>query len=760
MGSSISDGPWSDLENAVVVAEYMAMLDCEVHGRSYVKTDHNRAVRETVARSKGSVEFKFCNVSAVLQDMGLTWLYGYAPRSNYQTSLRHEVERFLKMVGASVPQEDIELSALEGTLSFESLWQRATGGTATADSPTQEESPWWPVGPGPAGADEAVSWLRGRLDSGDLIEPTLVFLVGGPGNGKSALGRRLVSDMQMEGDPDTNLAHRMYDFRTAQGQRVSLLNDATMPGPEGAKAGLRGDIATVLRGGDVLLANINRGILQEEGNLAAADGGDQFDLASHELVKWLAHVAATHGENAAGDVKPISRWQDGADEVVAISAIAVLMDVTSLLEERPHATTSDALELSNYNVRRITKRGEMDRSSVPAAEVLASFLGRLDAEVFDGPLWDPIAANARALQSEVWRDGLLTTIRAAELVSSRRLSYRELWGAFVRAVAGDLPERMRADEARLWLAAPLAAESEVRERFAGLAELARLRTHQALVGAASFGQDRRLAAAENARNPVLRLMSRVDPALDVTPDWSGPVLAALSFPDDHHSPLRSLLDGPDGYRLTGAVTPFDHLLDDAYVAWMAELDDARDSVARKRAASWYGTYLLRLYAIATARPAFLTELDRLTEAWKGTAWPGDVKTALRTLLFPRLQKDSNMMLPVLEARAHPVVGLPDSPRLVRVIESNETKFDKVRRGEALFVEIDAGAGTKAQLEFDFDLLREALACVDGELGVSDRARATLPRLERFRANLLRPDLDLSYAIVSQSGERILELDPT
>jgi len=79
---------WFPEENAVLVADYLSMLAAELRGESYSKTAHRLALTPHLkGRSKGSVEFKHQNVSAVLIDLGYPYIEGYKPRFNYQTAL-------------------------------------------------------------------------------------------------------------------------------------------------------------------------------------------------------------------------------------------------------------------------------------------------------------------------------------------------------------------------------------------------------------------------------------------------------------------------------------------------------------------------------------------------------------------------------------------------------------------------------------------------------------------------------------------------
>jgi hypothetical protein len=87
---------WSALEVSLTVADYMKMLTLELTGQAYNKTAHRQALLEGLSgRSHAAVELKHQNISAVLRDMGHFWISGYKPRSNYQTLLAAEVEKWV-----------------------------------------------------------------------------------------------------------------------------------------------------------------------------------------------------------------------------------------------------------------------------------------------------------------------------------------------------------------------------------------------------------------------------------------------------------------------------------------------------------------------------------------------------------------------------------------------------------------------------------------------------------------------------------------
>jgi hypothetical protein len=86
---------WTDDELDRIVADYFRMLGEEIAGISFNKAAHNRALRNQIDRSKGSVEFKHQNISAVLVALGLPRIRGYLPAVNYQGTIVAAIDRYL-----------------------------------------------------------------------------------------------------------------------------------------------------------------------------------------------------------------------------------------------------------------------------------------------------------------------------------------------------------------------------------------------------------------------------------------------------------------------------------------------------------------------------------------------------------------------------------------------------------------------------------------------------------------------------------------
>ena len=87
---------WSVKEVKLIVADYFDMLQAELNGNIYKKSEHRKLlIPQLSGRSEGSIEFKHQNVSGILVELGMPYIEGYKPRSNYQKILANQVESFL-----------------------------------------------------------------------------------------------------------------------------------------------------------------------------------------------------------------------------------------------------------------------------------------------------------------------------------------------------------------------------------------------------------------------------------------------------------------------------------------------------------------------------------------------------------------------------------------------------------------------------------------------------------------------------------------
>jgi len=83
---------WSREEVEATVADYFDMLEQELRGRDYNKSEHRRSLAGLLrGRTDGAIERKHQNISAVLIKLGFVYISGYKPLRNYQQLLLEAV---------------------------------------------------------------------------------------------------------------------------------------------------------------------------------------------------------------------------------------------------------------------------------------------------------------------------------------------------------------------------------------------------------------------------------------------------------------------------------------------------------------------------------------------------------------------------------------------------------------------------------------------------------------------------------------------
>src|SRR4051812_28942633 len=101
-GSPHSGGDWTRLEAEATIADYLSMLSAELRNEPYNKAEHNRNLHTLIGRTRGAIERKHQNVSAVLRELEMPWLDGYKPLGNYQELLREVIVEQFAAIGSQV----------------------------------------------------------------------------------------------------------------------------------------------------------------------------------------------------------------------------------------------------------------------------------------------------------------------------------------------------------------------------------------------------------------------------------------------------------------------------------------------------------------------------------------------------------------------------------------------------------------------------------------------------------------------------------
>ena len=86
---------WTPEHVDQLLALYFAFLANQQTGTAYQKAASVRELAAKQGRSKGSVEAKMMNVSAVLDQQGREWVQGYKPLSNFNGALQQQVMDYI-----------------------------------------------------------------------------------------------------------------------------------------------------------------------------------------------------------------------------------------------------------------------------------------------------------------------------------------------------------------------------------------------------------------------------------------------------------------------------------------------------------------------------------------------------------------------------------------------------------------------------------------------------------------------------------------
>lgn len=136
---------WSRLEVEACVADYLQMLALQLNGQAFNKSDRiQRLLGRLDGRSKGSVEYKFRNVSAVMQELGWPTVNGYKALANYQQLLLEVVEGHLQgdlALQAAVENAVQRPAIVAETPSAAEVWIPTPKSTKVKESPPPDYAP-------------------------------------------------------------------------------------------------------------------------------------------------------------------------------------------------------------------------------------------------------------------------------------------------------------------------------------------------------------------------------------------------------------------------------------------------------------------------------------------------------------------------------------------------------------------------------------------------------------------------------------------
>lgn len=111
MSDSVHGTDWTKAEVKLCVERYFDLLEKQNSHEPFVKAQVYRDLAGQIGRTASSIEYKFQNISAVLDEMGLDWLVGLAPMRNFQELLANTIAEFenrLKTLEVVYPDKGFE----------------------------------------------------------------------------------------------------------------------------------------------------------------------------------------------------------------------------------------------------------------------------------------------------------------------------------------------------------------------------------------------------------------------------------------------------------------------------------------------------------------------------------------------------------------------------------------------------------------------------------------------------------------------------
>jgi hypothetical protein len=89
--------PWTDAELKKAILSYFEMLKYEKAKTAYVKAEINRKLQEKLpGRKRTAIEYRWQNISAVLNDNQLKFIDGFKPASHTGKNVKERIWGIIK----------------------------------------------------------------------------------------------------------------------------------------------------------------------------------------------------------------------------------------------------------------------------------------------------------------------------------------------------------------------------------------------------------------------------------------------------------------------------------------------------------------------------------------------------------------------------------------------------------------------------------------------------------------------------------------
>jgi hypothetical protein len=621
------------------------------------------------------------------------------------------------------------------------IWSRAYGGSAAANSPWAAElAQVWsgPSSPGLAQAEELF-----RFTFGNDLDEAWMFLVGGPGSGKSTFASQFLKRQGFLMDTQQGMHKRHYMASHPTSRALRFVNDATVR-TKGREDGLLRDMVKAAESSQHLLTCVNRGVIADELNLL-----DDTSQAFAPILDWIVRGS----EGRPNDVTPIVEFeymQVGRQELSSGGnryIVVIYMDASSLLERQPdvkHTGSFESLECGPLSIQDGSRQNLLGSEDSPIALLLEKVSAHLTPSYmmsrFGLDETNPIVSNLYQLEDPAFREGLLSILRVAEIRLGSRLNYRAFWSFVARVAFGDLPSRTTLEQLQEALRQMDEAVSSS-SSFSELFGLINLRTTEAIF------EHRTELSSVGSFDPGLRFTMLVDPAMassgelvstsKLTSDQSmfiKPIAHAFQSAEVGQG-ILSNISIQSGNPLPQKHTPFDAKLDALFAESRGA--DVPGRLSNEQVAR-YSRYLLRVSSVFGGICHGKKEAQEWVSIWNFSPHlPQDDNLHQRvdTLLKPKMGRgdlQQNALISLLESRARPIIQTSESePILAKALDN--VQFSTAKFGADLFLVLKEYNEEFGRVKIDYSFLRELLNTSKFSVGVTEETYFVMPRLERTRS---------------------------
>ena len=625
------------------------------------------------------------------------------------------------------------------------IWARGSGGGLSAESPRGALLPGELRGPWASGLDLASElFVEAVRNQGSSAIPVSLFLVGGPGGGKSSFAKHILSELGVEVfDHDfSNL--RSVDFEGST--QFRLVNDATIKSTNSDES-LKRDISWAESNQYNLFACANRGVIADESNLENLD-----ESSTHrEILNWLSQSeSGTQGtlnlkEGSSEYFRMAEQTlQDGSKRTL----IAVFLDVCSLLAPLPQVTLDAAGSLSAHQqeLASVGQLGTLSRSQSPLGELLSSLASRLGDIDFEGKYGlsrdNPLAHNCRSLARPDFQNSLLQGLRVGEIVLETKVTYRLFWATLSKAIFGPIREQASFEDlfdfARRF-ESPSSAQPTIEAIFEKSSYFTPLNL---------FTQpDSYTESPSSPKDRVTEFWARLDPIrrssadrmklkeLFSTDSMIELVMDAMKSVESDQSALKTLPSGSHFSSLQSS--DFFNSLDRIHSAPEGSPTD----IQRASATRDYSRILVRSGAFFAGEFACIEEAEvwvSLASSVPAITSDDDLKTRFESLIKPKVDHSdsgSPSLMPYLDSQLTPLRGFASNdPRLA--VSLDNVVVQTVQVGPTLYLNLEEMGMQIGRIRCDFALIREALRSSPSSPGVTDQYGVVDPRLDRVRSTKL------------------------